>query len=144
MEKKFDSQSLPLSQLLGDAAKGKLQLPDFQRGWVWDDDHIRSLLASISVSYPIGAVMTLVTGNPDVKFRPRPIEGVTLGAPTEPEYLLLDGQQRATSLYLALHSEKPVPTRDSRGKSMLRHYYARHAGMHRPIHGPRGCDHQRS
>ena len=124
MDKKFDSSSVPLSEMLGDAAKGKLQLPDFQRGWVWDDDHIRSLLASISVSYPIGAVMTLVTGNPEVKFRPRPVEGVELPGPVEPEYLLLDGQQRATSLYLALHSSKAVPTRDSRGKSMLRHYYA--------------------
>lgn len=124
MDKKFDSSSVPLSELLGDAAKGKLQLPDFQRGWVWDDDHIKSLLASISVSYPIGAVMTLVTGNPDVKFRPRPIEGIELRAPVEPEYLLLDGQQRATSLYLALHSPEPVPTRDARGKSLLRHYYA--------------------
>lgn len=110
--------------MLGDAAKGKLQLPDFQRGWVWDDDHIKSLLASISVSYPIGAVMTLVTGNPDVKFRPRPVEGVELPHPIEPEYLLLDGQQRTTSLFLALHSPEAVPTRDTRGKSMLRHYYA--------------------
>ena len=37
------------------------QIPDFQRGWVWDDVHIRSLLASVSLSYPIGAVMLLNT-----------------------------------------------------------------------------------
>ena len=64
MEKKFSSDELPLAQLLDRAASGALQLPDFQRGWVWDDDHIRSLLVSISLSYPIGAVMTLVAGIP--------------------------------------------------------------------------------
>ena len=51
MEKKFSSDELPLAQLLDQAASGELQLPDFQRGWVWDDGHIRSLLASISLSY---------------------------------------------------------------------------------------------
>ena len=122
MEKKFTSDEVPLAQLLEQAKSGVLQLPDFQRGWVWDDNHSASLLASISVSYPIGSVMTLQTGNPDVRFRPRPLEGVKLDQPVEPEFLLLDGQQRSTSLYLALKSRKPVPTRDSRGKGMLRRY----------------------
>ena len=123
MEKKFDSTELPLAELLGDVASGTLQLPDFQRGWVWDDDHIRSLLASISMSYPIGAVMTLQTGNAGVRFAPRPIEGAECG-PTEPDLLLLDGQQRVTSLFLALKSRNPVPTRDARGNRLDRHYYA--------------------
>ncbi len=124
MEKKFTSDEVPLAQLLEEADSGKLQLPDFQRGWVWDDDHIASLLASVSVSYPIGAVMTLRTGNPDVRFKPRPLEGVELKYPTEPESLLLDGQQRMTSLYLALKSKRPVDTRDAKGKRLRRRYYA--------------------
>lgn len=124
MEKKFTSDEVPLKQLLAQASAGDLQLPDFQRGWVWDDEHIRSLLSSISLSYPIGAVMTLQTGNPDVRFRPRPIEGVELLGVVDPEFLLLDGQQRSTSLYLALMSKSPVPTRDAKGKELLRRYYA--------------------
>ena len=124
MDKKFSSDEVPLAQLLEQANRGELQLPDFQRGWVWDDNHIISLLASISMSYPIGAVMTLRTGNPDVRFRPRLLEGVELDLFEEPDLLLLDGQQRTTSLYLALMSDKPVPTRDSRGKALQRHYYA--------------------
>jgi len=40
--------------LLGRAATGKVQLPDFQREWKWDDDRIASLLASISLGYPVG------------------------------------------------------------------------------------------
>ena len=124
MEKKFSSDELPLAQLLDRAARGELQLPDFQRGWVWDDDHIRSLLASVSLSYPIGAVMTLVAGNPDVNFKARLLEGVTLAAAPAPELLLLDGQQRLTSLFQALKSRAPVCTRDRRGNDLLRHYYA--------------------
>ena len=96
----------------------------FQRSWVWDDDHIRSLLASVSLSYPIGAVMTLVAGNPDVNFKTRLLEGVTLAAAPAPELLLLDGQQRLTSLFQALKSRAPVCTRDRRGNDLLRHYYA--------------------
>jgi uncharacterized protein with ParB-like and HNH nuclease domain len=46
----FDSTKTPLHDLLKDADTGKLQLPDFQRGWVWDDDRIRSLLSSRSRS----------------------------------------------------------------------------------------------
>ena len=125
MEKKFTSDDLPLAQLLSDVDRGALQLPDFQRGWVLDDNHIRSLLASISLSYPIGAVMTLQTGNTEIRFRPRLLEGVECEQPNpDPEFLLLDGQQRLTSLFLALKSPKPVPTRDARGVALNRHYYA--------------------
>lgn len=124
MEKKFSSDELPLAQLLEQAASGDLQLPDFQRGWVWNDEHIRSLLVSISLSYPIGAVMSLAAGNPNVNFKARPIEGVTLAETSEPSMLLLDGQQRLTSLFQALKTRDPVCTRDSRGRALQRHYYA--------------------
>lgn len=123
MDKTFSSDEIPLADLLRSAERGALQLPDFQRGWVWDDNHIKSLLASISLSYPIGAVMTLKTGNPDFSFAPRPLEGAKCGA-VEPDMLLLDGQQRMTSLFLALKSQDPVPTRDARGHEINRHYYA--------------------
>ncbi|MEZ4706321.1 MAG: hypothetical protein R3A44_03905 [Caldilineaceae bacterium] len=38
----FDSAKESLSDLLRSIADGKTQLPDFQRGWVWDDEHIHS------------------------------------------------------------------------------------------------------
>jgi len=124
VDKKFTSGEMPLSDLLNQARTGVLQLPDFQRGWVWDDNHITSLLASVSLSYPIGAVMTLRTGNPEVKFKPRLLEGVQLRDHPDPELLLLDGQQRTTSLYLALRSGHPVCTRDARGNELSRRYFA--------------------
>ena len=37
-------------ELMKEIHEGKIQLPDFQRGWVWDDYRIRALIASISSS----------------------------------------------------------------------------------------------
>ena len=119
----FDSTKESLLDLLQSIKQGKTQLPDFQRGWVWDDHHIKDLLASISLSFPIGAVMMLQTGNPDVRFKPRLVEGVIFTEPPEPERLILDGQQRLTSLFLALLSGLPVGTRDQRDKPIKRWYY---------------------
>jgi hypothetical protein len=119
----FDSTKEALLDLLQSIKEGKTQLPDFQRGWIWDDEHVRSLLASVSLSYPIGAVMMLQTGNVDVRFKPRLVEGVRLGDPPEADRLILDGQQRLTSLFQALLSGMPVATRDARGHPIKRWYY---------------------
>ena len=54
---RFDSTKLNLRDVLNDVGEGKIQLPDFQRGWVWDDDHIRDLITSVSLSFPIGAII---------------------------------------------------------------------------------------
>ncbi|MGI8936523.1 MAG: GmrSD restriction endonuclease domain-containing protein [Phormidesmis sp.] len=58
----FSSDQITLPNVLSDIVSGKIQLPDFQRGWIWDDEHVQSLLASIARSFPIGAVMLLETG----------------------------------------------------------------------------------
>lgn len=119
----FKSGEPSLPDILREINDGKVQLPDFQRGWVWDDDHIASLISSISLSYPIGAVMLLQTGGDGVQFQPRPIQGVQIPYGTKPEYLILDGQQRLTSLYLAMSSGQPVPTTTNKGKEVERYYY---------------------
>ncbi len=119
----FDSTKTALHELLVRVDNGKLQLPDFQRGWVWDDDRIRSLIASVSVSFPIGAVMLLETGGEGVYFKPRPITGTEGLKSVEPETLILDGQQRLTSFYQALMGSSPVETKDAKNKPIRRWYY---------------------
>jgi len=120
----FDSTKTRLQELLARADGGKLQLPDFQRGWVWDDDRICSLLASVSVSFPIGAVMLLETGGESIRFKPRPLTGTHERLrQIAPETLILDGQQRLTSLYQALMSTVVVETKDAKGKPIQRWYY---------------------
>lgn len=117
----FDSTKEDLIDLLKDIDACKLQLPDFQRDWVWDDDGIRSLLASIVRGFPVGAVLTLSAGG-DVMFKARPLTGVEdRGIP--PEEFLLDGQQRLTSLYQSIFSDKPVATQTSKGQKIQRYYY---------------------
>lgn len=120
----FDSTKTPLQDLLAQINEGKLQLPDFQRGWVWDDERIRSLIASVSVSFPIGAVMLLQTGGAHVRFKPRPLTGThSRLREVAPEMLILDGQQRLTSLYQALLGKDAVETKDQKGKPVRRWYY---------------------
>lgn len=119
----FDSTKHTLKDLLKKISEGKLQLPDFQRGWVWDDDHIQSLLVSIARSFPIGAVMLLETGG-KAQFQVRPVEGLNFsGNSIDPQLLILDGQQRLTSLTQAIATTEPVDTQTDKGKKIKRHYY---------------------
>ena len=118
----FQTNPINLGELLRDVQNGKIQLPDFQRGWVWDDDRIRGLLASISRRFPIGALMTLTAGG-EINFKTRPVEGVESNNLASPEYFLLDGQQRLTSLYQSLLHDGPVNTKDSRNRKLQRWYY---------------------
>jgi len=118
----FDSTKKGLSELLNDISKGKIQLPDFQRGWVWDDNRIKGLLASVIKSYPISVVTLLETGD-NVSFKTKPVEGAPAPEGIKPEYLILDGQQRLTSLYQAIVTNKVVKTRNAKGYEILRWYY---------------------
>lgn len=119
----FESPDVPLADLLTQVAIGKIQLPDFQREWKWDTDRIASVIASVAQGHPVGVVMTLEMGGDDVNFAPKPLSGVTGGHLAAPEQLLLDGQQRTTSLFQSLHSGQPVATKDSREKKISRWYY---------------------
>ncbi len=118
----FETIPVSLKSLLDDAANGKIQLPDFQRGWVWDDDRIRGLLASISRGFPVGAIMTLQSGG-EIRLKSRMIEGVGGEPSNSAESFLLDGQQRLTSLYQSLLHDGPVETHDNRGQRVKRRYY---------------------
>jgi uncharacterized protein DUF262 len=119
----FQTNPFYLHSLLKECEQGIIQLPDFQRSWVWDEDRIKSLIASVSRSFPVGALMSLRTGGP-VNFKPRPIEG----APPEarnatPQSLLLDGQQRMTSLYQVTLRAKIVETITPKKKKVKRWFY---------------------
>lgn len=111
-----------ITELMKSIHEGKAQLPDFQRGWVWDDNRIKALIASITNNFPVGAAMFLEYGNNNIRFKYRTIEGAEV-LNAVPSELILDGQQRLTSIYSALYSSKPVHTRTDKGKEILRYYY---------------------
>ena len=118
----FRTFPIALQQLLKDASEGNLQLPDFQRSYVWSDDEVQNLIASVAKGYPIGAFLSLQTGG-EVNFAPRLLEGVNGSVRSSPDQLLLDGQQRLTSLYQTLYSKRPVRTLNSQRKEVDRFYY---------------------
>lgn len=119
----FQTPLYQLSDYLKWTTSGKIQLPDFQRGFKWEDERIRSLLVTVLRGHPLGVVMLLKAGNDQIRFKPRPVEGVTVPADSQPDSLLLDGQQRLTSLSQALTGQGIVATKDSRGKLLDRRYY---------------------
>lgn len=117
------SNDTSLHDILKGINNGTTRLPDFQRGWVWDDERIRRLIASITSSYPLGAVMFLEYGGDSVRFKSRIFTNVTDNNGKTPEMLVLDGQQRLTSLYCSMYSKKPVPTQTIKKKEIYRYYY---------------------
>ena len=119
----FQTNPYDLYKLLDDCHSGQIQLPDFQRSWVWDEERIKSLIASVSRAFPVGALMTLNTGG-DINFKPRPIEGAPDSSKlTNAHSLLLDGQQRMTSLYQVTLRNKVVETVTPKKKRVKRWFY---------------------
>ena len=118
------SNDTPIADILRSIDNGTIQLPDFQRGWVWEDNRIRALIASISNAYPIGAAMFLdATGN-NVHFKNRLFEGVDASySDVVPKTLVLDGQQRITSIYRSMFNKSVVKTVDFKKKPISRFYY---------------------
>lgn len=112
-----------LTDLMKSVDTGAAQLPDFQRGWVWDDGRIKALIMSVIRNFPVGAAMFLEYGNESIHFKHKPIEGSPASPDSEPEELILDGQQRLTSLYNALYNQNAVHTKTDKGKEIERFYY---------------------
>lgn len=119
----FDSTKNSLFEILKSVHSGKIQLPDFQRGWIWDDSRIKGILASVAKSFPIGAVMLLETGNETVRFKTKPVEGVKVENAVKPDLLILDGQQRITSLYQTIMTKEIVTTKNEKNYEIKRWYY---------------------
>ena len=100
------SHSFDLVDLVKKVNTGEMQIPDFQRDWVWSDEQIKSLIESVIRGFPINSIMLLECDTDNTKFSYKPIKGVSTSA--TPKYLILDGQQRLTSLFGALYSKNPV------------------------------------
>ena len=103
----MEAKKFKLEDLIKKIECGEIQLPDFQREWIWSDEQIKSLLESVIRGFPINSIMLLECNSNDIKFSFRPIEGAEKTS-VKPQYLILDGQQRLTSLYCSLFCDKPV------------------------------------
>lgn len=116
----FKNEEIELTECLDHVQKGLIQLPDFQRSWRWDDDHVQRLLRSLIRGFPIGSLTRIETGG-ELELLHREVEGTT---PTEnPISLLLDGQQRVTALYCSLSTKAPVPVKSTRSSKRQERFY---------------------
>ncbi len=117
-----EAKNIELVNLLEKIKRGEIQLPDFQRSWVWSDKQIKSLLESVIRGFPINSIMLLACDADTVKFSFRTIE-LLERVESKPHHLILDGQQRLTSLFGALYSDEPIRITDSKGKVKKFFYY---------------------
>lgn len=117
----FKPDNEKLVALLDKVQNYELQLPEFQREWVWEDNRIRSLLASLTLGYPIGAIMLLETGG-NYSFKCKSVAG-SGNANKEPNRMILDGQQRITSTFLSMRCKNHVNTVNEQKKPIRRYYY---------------------
>jgi len=97
----FQTNPVSLRHLLSEINQGELALPDFQRDFVWDARATESLIESISRSFPAGSLLFMSWR--ENTFKPREIQGAPELNGTTPQKLILDGQQRLSSLYQACY-----------------------------------------
>jgi hypothetical protein len=99
--------------LVEQACEGKICLPNFQRDFVWTREEVADLVRSIVRGYFIGSLLLLRCDSDNPPFAPIHLRGVRpeLREP-RPELLILDGQQRLSSLIYAL-TAPDLPLKDS-------------------------------
>jgi len=90
-----------LSAILDQVDAGTVLLPEFQRGYVWNRDQVRGLMRSLYKGYPVGALLVWET---DVAGQA--VRGAVAAGGTRS--LLLDGQQRVTTLYGVVRGTPPA------------------------------------
>lgn len=102
---KIDTDVGKLATMIED---GDLQLPEMQRRYVWPATRVRDLLDSLYRGYPSGAILVWET---DREMPSRDLAVEQAHSPFKGHKLLLDGQQRLTSLSAILRG-KPVAVRN--------------------------------
>src|SRR6187401_2702843 len=97
-----------VEELVGMIERGELRLPEMQRRYVWRSTRVRDLLDSLYRGYPSGAILLWETDEKSV-----PLQDFAIAQqinPYQTARLLLDGQQRLTSLSAVIRG-KPVTVR---------------------------------
>src|SRR2546425_119576 len=102
MSKIFYPSSEKLKFLLESIHNLEVALPDFQRDFVWDPRETEELIESICQNFPAGSLLR-IKNSAGFYFTPREFAGAPSLDGHAPSYLILDGQQRLTSLYQAFY-----------------------------------------
>lgn len=95
-------QDVSIRELVAQMKRGDIRLPEMQRGYVWKSTQVRDLLDSLYRGYPSGTILTWQTDDP-VETRDPAIKQT--GGGVDRYQLLLDGQQRLTSMAAVLNGD---------------------------------------
>lgn len=104
MEQIFSNTTLTVNQLIEKIDTGELGLPELQRPFIWKDSKVRDLFDSLMRGYPIGYLMLWECPSLEKK---KSI-GVDLHNYDSPKEVIIDGQQRLTSLYAVMKGKKVI------------------------------------
>lgn len=96
-----DTNPRALKELLGEIHSRTAVLPDFQRDFVWEPGATQELIVSIANAYPAGSILRV--RDAQRAFACREFEGAPPLNGNRHTFLVLDGQQRLTSLYQAFY-----------------------------------------
>ena len=97
----FKEVHYTLGNLVADIGLGRIGLPDIQRPFVWSNAKVRELFDSMYRGYPVGYFLFWQTGAEGVDTK---VIG-DLNKQKVPSLLIVDGQQRLTSLYAVIRRE---------------------------------------
>lgn len=92
---------MKISTILDHIDNGHMALPEFQRGYVWNRDQVRGLFHSLYLRHPVGGLLVWATESKSAAHRG---DGELAAGVVK---LLLDGQQRMTSLYGVVRGHPP-------------------------------------
>jgi hypothetical protein len=92
---------MKISTILDHIDSGHMALPEFQRGYVWNRDQVRGLFDSLYRRHPVGGLLVWATESKTADHRG---DGPLAAGVVK---LLLDGQQRMTSLYGVVRGQAP-------------------------------------
>lgn len=99
----YKTVTYKVKELIMEIDTGKIGLPELQRGYVWRTTKVRDLFDSMMKGFPIGYLMLWDSSYNEDRSKTIGLNNKTL---ITPKYLLIDGQQRMTSLYAAMYHKK--------------------------------------
>lgn len=104
-----------LVDIIKNAKEGRIVLPQFQRTFVWEYNDVVDFLLSLMKGYFIGSFLFQRCDSDSMPFDYRVVEGVDLRKEElRPDYIVLDGQQRLTTLHYVLYSPPNVTLKNTR------------------------------
>ena len=91
----------PITEILASIDSGEYAIPEFQRGFVWNADQVKKFMRSLYLEYPTGSLLIWKTQ------RPSKVKGKAKDHGFTHHHLILDGQQRLTTIYTLFHDKTP-------------------------------------